>query len=103
MNAKTFNVCSSRTGYVIKYSNCPIQWASKLQTEISLSKTEDEFIALSKETRELLLMREMIKKLSIYFKLPKINILTKFTVFEDNTCAEELAQTTKYRPQTKKT
>ena len=30
----------SRTGYIIKYKNCPILWASKLQSEISLATKE---------------------------------------------------------------
>ena len=30
----------SRTGYIIKYSNCPILWDSKLQSKISLSTIE---------------------------------------------------------------
>ena len=29
----------SRTGYIIKYMNCPILWASKLQSEIYFSTT----------------------------------------------------------------
>eukprot|EP00957_Ditylum_brightwellii_P070064 5321255-Ditylum_brightwellii.AAC.1 len=29
-----------RTDFVIKYADCPIVWASKLQTEITLSTTE---------------------------------------------------------------
>ena len=29
-------------GYIIKYKNCLILWASKLQSEISLSTTEVE-------------------------------------------------------------
>ena len=37
----------SRTGFVITFAGCPIAWASKLQTEVALSTTEDEFIALS--------------------------------------------------------
>eukprot|EP00957_Ditylum_brightwellii_P143310 10918077-Ditylum_brightwellii.AAC.1 len=37
----------SRTAFVIKYANCPIMWASKLQAEIALSSTEVEYIALS--------------------------------------------------------
>ena len=41
----------SRTGYIIKYNNCPILWASKLQSEISLSTTEAEYIALSQAIR----------------------------------------------------
>jgi len=37
----------SRTGFVITFARCPIAWASKLQTEVALSTTEAEFIALS--------------------------------------------------------
>jgi hypothetical protein len=32
----------SRTGFVITYVNCPIYWASCLQTEIALSTAEAE-------------------------------------------------------------
>ena len=42
----------SRTGYFITYAGCPITWLSKLQTEISLSSTESEYIALSHSMRE---------------------------------------------------
>ena len=34
----------SCTGYINKYKNCPILWVSKLQSEISLSATEAEYI-----------------------------------------------------------
>ena len=37
----------SRTGFVIMYAGCPITWGSKLQTEIAMSTTESEYIALS--------------------------------------------------------
>ena len=53
----------SRTGYIIKYAGCPITWASKMQTEIALSTTEAEFIALSEGLRTTIpimnLMEEM--------------------------------------------
>ena len=39
---------NSRTGYIITIAGCPLTWASKLQTKTTLSKTEVEFIALSK-------------------------------------------------------
>eukprot|EP00957_Ditylum_brightwellii_P182667 13913667-Ditylum_brightwellii.AAC.1 len=42
----------SRTGYIIKYANCPIVWSSKLQTEITMSTTEAEYVALSQAMRE---------------------------------------------------
>ena len=37
----------SRSGYVITYANCPIIWASKMQTTYSLSTTEAKYHALS--------------------------------------------------------
>ena len=49
----------SRTGCVIKYAGCPIHWFSCLQSEIALSTTEAEYIALSIAARELLPMREL--------------------------------------------
>ena len=44
----------SRKGFVIMYAGCPITWGSKLQTEISLSTTESEYIALSSAMREVI-------------------------------------------------
>ena len=44
----------SRMGYIIKYAGCPMHWASKMQTEIALSSTEAEYIALSQAMREVL-------------------------------------------------
>ena len=53
----------SRTGYVIKYVGCPLTWASKMHTEMALSTTEAEFIALSEGLRTIIpimnLMEEM--------------------------------------------
>ena len=34
----------SQTGYFIMYAGCPIHFVSKLQTEISLSTSESEYI-----------------------------------------------------------
>jgi len=44
----------SRSGYVLLYAGCPIVWASKLQTEIALSSTEAEYIAISSAMREVI-------------------------------------------------
>ena len=41
-------VCvKSHTGYVLTLGTCPLIWVSKLQTEVALSMTEAEYIALS--------------------------------------------------------
>ena len=42
----------SRTGYVILYASCPVIWASKLQSEIALSTTESEYLAISTATSD---------------------------------------------------
>jgi hypothetical protein len=53
----------SCTGYVILYQGCPIHWGSKLQTEIALSTTEAEYIALSMGARELIPLRRLLREL----------------------------------------
>ena len=66
----------SRTGYIIKYRNFPILWASKLKSEISLYTTEAEYIALSQEMGEIIPMMEHLeqleKTLNIESKHPSI-------------------------------
>eukprot|EP00957_Ditylum_brightwellii_P071118 5405974-Ditylum_brightwellii.AAC.1 len=42
----------SRTGFIVKYANCPAVWTSKLQTEIALTITVAECIALSHTMRD---------------------------------------------------
>ena len=91
----------SRTGYVIFLSNCPILWVSKLQTEIALSTTEAEYIALSQSMRDLLPLREILKELSKILDFKITTPITHSTVFEDNNGALELANQPKYRPRTK--
>ena len=44
----------SRTGFVIMYAGCTLTRCSKLQTEIALSTTESEYIALSQEMIEVI-------------------------------------------------
>jgi hypothetical protein len=74
----------SRTGFVITYANCPIYWASRLQTEIALSTAEAEYIAMSSALREVIppmtLMRELHTIFSVHINKP--NFFCK--VHEDN-------------------
>jgi hypothetical protein len=49
----------SRTGYVIRLYGCPLFWVSKLQTEIALSTTKSEYIALSQAMREVIPLMEI--------------------------------------------
>jgi hypothetical protein len=44
----------SCTGFVITYANCPIYWASCLQTHIALSTAKAECIAMSSAFRKVI-------------------------------------------------
>ena len=89
----------SRTGYI--NAGCPITWLSKLQTEISLSTIESEYIALSHSLREAIPMMTFLEEikqvLPMDFKKPELHC----KVFEDNNYCIELAKCPKLRPRTK--
>jgi hypothetical protein len=57
----------SRTSDVIKYANCPISWASKMQMEVSLSTTESEYVALSTALRECIPILQLISELRMKY------------------------------------
>jgi len=52
----------SRMGYMITYAGCPILWASKLQTKITLSSTESEYITLSRALCKVIPLTSLIKE-----------------------------------------
>ena len=91
----------SRTGYIILYAGCPIIWCSKLQTEIALSTTESEYIALSQSLRDVIPLMGLLDELKRVFpgkqKIPAVHC----TVFEDNKGCIDLVKTPRMRPRTK--
>jgi hypothetical protein len=92
----------SRTGYVIMYAGCPIVWASKMQSLISLSTTEAEYIALSSSLREVIAIMNLLNELksrnfSFHFPTPTV----RCRVFEDNMSCIEIATNHRTRPRTK--
>ena len=92
----------SRMGYVFTYAKCPILWASKLQTEIALSTTEAEYIALSMAVREIIpltLLFQEAKDKGIDVDVNKARVHCR--LFEDNRGAAEIARVPKFRPRTK--
>ena len=91
----------SRTGYTINFSGCPILCVGKMQTEIALSTTEAEYIALSQSMRDLIPLRGILKELSGLLNVNNITPITHSSAFEDNNGALELAREPKYRPRTK--
>jgi hypothetical protein len=95
------NSVRSRTGCVILFAGCPITWFSRLQSEISLSTTEAEYIALSTTCRELLPMKEMFKEIKAFLNIMDLTPDVKCTLFKDNVGAETLAKAPKMTPRTK--
>ena len=91
----------SRTGYIILYAGCPIIWCSKLQTEIALSTTESEYIALSQSLRDVIPLMNLLSELQDVFPKRKETPIINVTVFEDNKGCIELVNTPKMRPRTK--
>jgi hypothetical protein len=92
----------SRTGYAIKYANCTIACASKLQTEIALSSTKSEYIALSQSLREVIPLMRLVNELNANgFAVPGETPRVLCKAFEDNSGALEMARTPKMRPRTK--
>eukprot|EP00956_Cyclotella_meneghiniana_P028259 scaffold65189_cov41-Cyclotella_meneghiniana.AAC.1 len=96
------STAKSRSGWVVFYVKCPIIWASKLQTQVALSTTEAEYIAMSSALRDVIPVMELLKEMR---ELGHPVICTEPTVyckvFEDNSGALELARLPKLRPRTK--
>jgi hypothetical protein len=82
----------SRSGNVICLSGCPVMWSSKLQSCISLSTMEAEYVSLSSACKELLPLLDQIRELASAVGLP-INKTTNMHVkiHEDNVGALTLA------------
>ena len=96
------STAKSRSGWVIFYAKCPIIWASKLQSQVALSTTEAEYIAMSQSLRDVIPIMELLREMR---ELGHPVICTEpvvyCKVFEDNSGALELARLPKLRPRTK--
>ena len=91
----------SRTGFVIKYADCPIYWKSKLQTEITLSTAEAEYIALSTALREVIPLLTVMKEINEVFPLMMEPPNFYCKVWEDNQSCIAMATSQKFTPRTK--
>jgi hypothetical protein len=97
----------SRTGFVVLYHGCPIHWGSKLQTEIVLSTTEAEYIALSTSVRELIPIWRLLRELTLHSSLANHvqhppGTLPPSTIYKDNaSCIAIATKDNHHKPRTK--
>ena len=92
----------SRSGFIIKYADCPIYWSSKLQTEIALSTAKAEYIALSSSLREVILLMTVMDELNEVFPLLMETPQFYCKVWEDNQSCIAMATSQKFKPRTKR-
>jgi hypothetical protein len=71
-----------------------------MQTEVALSTTEAEYIALSQSARDLIPMRALLHELSLATKLIVGSTIAYSTIFEDNKGCVKLATAPKMHPRT---
>ena len=74
----------SRTGYVLLVGNCPVHWVSKLQSEISVSTMEAEYISLSTGMRDLIPLCTLVDEVKDLIGASTLPCRMYSKVFEDN-------------------
>jgi hypothetical protein len=83
----------SRTGYVILAFGCPVVWRSVLQTMISQSTMESEYISLSTACKDLISVVGIIRELSVAVGLDdNFHAKLHIKIHEDNSGALALAK-----------
>jgi hypothetical protein len=82
----------SRTGYIVLLGGWPIIWKSQLQTHLSQSTLEAEYLALSSSLKTFLPLKWLIKEIIEHTKSNDLErVMLHSTVFEDNQSCHHLA------------
>ena len=66
------------------FCGCPLIWFSKLQTEIALSTTEAEYIALLQSMQELIPLVNLLGEIPLIFGVAKTVPQLQCRLFKDN-------------------
>ena len=83
------------------YAGFLITWGSKLQTEIALSTTERDYIALSSAIREVILYLGLMKETAGLFGILTIDPVFRCNVWEDNKSCIKVPKNLKFTPRKK--
>ena len=89
------------TEYIIMYSGCFIVWCGRLQTRITLSTAEAEYIALSQALRTFITLMTLIEELRDIFPLYINKPDFHCKLFEDNQTCIAMNESSKLSPRTK--
>jgi hypothetical protein len=57
------STAKSQSGWIMFYAGCPVIWASKLQTQITLSPTEAEYIAKAQTLQDVLPIMFLVQEI----------------------------------------
>ena len=71
---------------MVNFTNFPLLWVSKIQTEISLSTLHSECVALYHSVRALLLLKSVIKEVidNLGIDSENLKFVSRSAVYEDN-------------------
>jgi len=58
-----YHQAKSRSGWIIFYAGCPISWATKLQSQVALSTTKSEYIAMSQALKDIIPIMGLMQKM----------------------------------------
>jgi hypothetical protein len=96
------STAKSQSGWIIFYARCPISWASKLQSQVALSTTKAEYIAMSQSLCDIIPVMNLLQEMregDFQVACTEPHVYCKG--FEDNSGALELARLPKLCPRTK--
>ena len=96
------STAKSRSGWIIFYAGCPVSWTSKLQSQVELSTTKAEYIAMSQALRDVIPVMNLLQEMrEREFQVICNEPYVYCKVFEDTSGALELTRLPKLRPRTK--
>ena len=86
------NSARSRTGFIVKLSDCPLTWRSQLQSSITCSTLEAEYNALSSALKVLIPLKRILIEATSQLQISStIRSTISARAFEDNQGAYYLA------------
>jgi hypothetical protein len=91
-------LAKGRTEYIMMYCDCPILWASRLQSAFALSMMDSKYVYLSTDWQDVIPVMHLLKEMQDRGYNMEDTLNCK--LFEDNSGVLEQAKTAKSQPRT---